>query len=158
MSTLDQQAVELREIVQEIAHQFQAVDRAAANGPFASLNLQELRVVELLGEQGPRMMREVAGFVGVAVNSATGIVDGLEAKGLLRRQRSAEDRRVVRVELTDAGRGAFQSCADCHVRFNRSILHALDEGERESFLVLLRKIAQAGRSQVERLATAGAGD
>jgi DNA-binding MarR family transcriptional regulator len=34
----------------------------------------------------------------------TGVIDRLEAKGLVRRERDAEDRRVVRVFLTAAGR------------------------------------------------------
>lgn len=36
--------------------------------------------------------------------AVTRLLDRLEAKGLLRRVRSAEDRRVVKLELTDAGR------------------------------------------------------
>ncbi len=37
-------------------------------------------------------------------STATGIVDRLEEKGLVMRQRSVLDRRVVTVELTDAGK------------------------------------------------------
>jgi DNA-binding MarR family transcriptional regulator len=151
MTPLDRKAAELRDIVQEIVRQFQAVNEAAADGPFAHLNMQELRVVELLGEQGPRMMREVSEFLGVAVNSVTSIVDGLETKGLLRRQRSAEDRRVVRVELTDSGQETYRVCVEEHLRFNRSILGTLTEDEQEIVLVLFRKIARAGCSQVQQM-------
>lgn len=155
MAPLDRKAAELREIVREIVQQFQAVNEVAANGPFAHLNIQELRVVELLGEQGPKMMREVSDFLGLAVNSVTSVVDGLETKGLLRRQRSAEDRRVVRVELTEDGQQTHRACDEAHLRFQRSILGSLTEDEQEIFLVLYRKIARAGRSQVQRLSVTG---
>ncbi len=157
MTPLNRKAAELRDTVQEIVRQFQAVNEAVANGPFAHLNMQELRVVEFLGEHGPKMMREVSEFLGLAVNSVTSIVDGLESRALLRRQRSAEDRRVVRVELTDAGQETYRSCVEASLRFYRSILGTLTEDEREIVLVLFRKIARAGRSQVQQLSPAGAG-
>jgi DNA-binding MarR family transcriptional regulator len=40
--------------------------------------------------------------------SMTRLLDRLEAKNLCRRQRSSDDRRVVNLELTDAGRAAAQ--------------------------------------------------
>src|ERR1043165_6614150 len=153
MTPLDRKAADLRDIVQEIMKQFQSVNAAAANGPHVELNMQELRVVEFLGNEGPRMMRELAEHLTVAVNSMTSIVDGLERKDLARRVRSAEDRRVIRVELTDAGRVMFRSVVDANNRLFRSMLGALTEDEQEIFMVLFRKIARAGRSQVQRIAS-----
>src|SRR5262249_44109481 len=109
--------------------------------------------VEFLGAEGPRMMREVSEFLTVAVNSVTSIVDNLERKGLVRRRRSEEDRRVVRVELTDAGRITYQAAVNVHLRPCRRMPGALTEDEQEILLVLFRKIARAGRSQVQRMAS-----
>jgi DNA-binding MarR family transcriptional regulator len=143
----------MQELVQDILKQFQSVNAAAANGPHVGLNMQELRVVEFLGIEGPRMMRELAEHLTVAVNSITGIVDGLERKDLARRQRSEEDRRVVRVALTDGGQAMYRSVADVNNRLFRSMLGALTEDEQEIFMVLFRKISRAGRSQVQRMAS-----
>src|SRR3954468_17006975 len=109
MTFLDRRAADLQELVQDIVNQFQCVNAAAANGPHAELNMQELRLVEFLGNEGPRMMRELAEHLTVAVNSVTSIVDHLENKGLVQRQRSEEDRRVIRVALTDPGREVYRS-------------------------------------------------
>ncbi len=140
----------LREIVDEIVRQFQVVDAAVANGPHVELSCQELRVVELLGDEGPRIMREVAGFLRLAVNSVTSLIDHLEAKRIVRRKRSAEaagsfeltsptraDRRTRRPARSAWG----SSAACCRPSRTRS---------RDIFIVLFRKIARAGRSQVER--------
>jgi MarR family 2-MHQ and catechol resistance regulon transcriptional repressor len=154
MTSLDRRAVDLQEVVQDILKQFQCVHAAAANGPHVELNMQELRLVEFLGNEGPRMMRELAEHLTVAVNSVTSIVDNLERKRLVRRRRSEEDRRVIRVQLTHPGRETYQSLVEVNLRLFRSMLGALTEDEQESFLVLFRKIARAGRSQVHRMASA----
>ncbi|HEY1066938.1 MAG TPA: MarR family transcriptional regulator, partial [Pirellulales bacterium] len=95
---LDQRVLDLGKHVQDIAHRFHAADEAAAEGPHASLSLQELKLVEYLGDRGPRMMRELATALHVAVNSITTTVDNLERKQVVVRRRSEEDRRVVHVE------------------------------------------------------------
>jgi MarR family 2-MHQ and catechol resistance regulon transcriptional repressor len=153
MSSLDRRAADLQDLVQDILKQFQCIHATAANGPHVELNMQELRVVEFLGNEGPRMMRELAEHLAVAVNSMTSIVDGLERKKLVRRQRSVEDRRVVRVELTNAGREIYQSAVEVNLRLFRSMLRALTQDEQEIFMVLFRKIARAGRSQVHQIAS-----
>ena len=153
MKPLDRRAADMQDVVRDILKQFQSVNAAAANGPHVELNMQELRVVEFLGNEGPRMMRELAEHLTVAVNSMTSIVDNLERKQLVRRQRSEEDRRVIRVELTDAGRDIHQSLVEVNLRLFRSMLGVLTEDEQEIFMVLFRKIARAGRSQVHQIAS-----
>lgn len=153
MTALDRKADELRLLVGNIIEQFRLIDAVAAEGPHVELSCQELMLVEHLGDSGPRMMRELAGFLLLAVNSVTSIVDKLEARGVVRRRRSEEDRRVVHVELTDAGHEAYRAALEEKKRFLRSMLRALSEDEQEIFLVLFRKIARAGRSQVQKIAS-----
>lgn len=153
MDSVDRRAADLRDVVQDILTQFQGVNAAACNGPHVELNMQELRVIEVLGNEGPRMMRELAEHLTVAVNSMTSIVDHLERKGLVRRNRSEEDRRVVRVEQTEQGVEIYKSLMEVNMRLFRTMLGALTEDEQEIFLVLFRKIARAGRSQIHKMAT-----
>jgi len=151
MNSLDRRAADLREVVQEILKQFQSVNAAAANGPHVELNMQELRLVEFLGNEGPRMMRELAEYLAVAVNSVTSIVDGLESKKLVKRHRSDEDRRVIRVELTEPGRRMYAGLVEANLRLFRSMLGPLSEEEQDMLMVLFHKIARAGRTEVKEL-------
>ncbi len=144
--SIDQRAADLGRFVQEIMKQFQAVHAAASNGPHVSLNQQELRVVELLGQEGSQMMRALAEHLSLAVNSVTSIVDGLEQKQLILRQRSEEDRRIVRVELTETGRQSYQALTGAKLQLFKSILHPLTDDEQEILLVLFRKIARASHA------------
>jgi MarR family 2-MHQ and catechol resistance regulon transcriptional repressor len=151
--TLDRNATDLRALVEEILFQFRKLDTGIANGPHAYLSCQELRVVEYLGDSGPRMMKELAEFLLLAVNSITSIVDGLETKGIVRRQRSEQDRRIVHVELTEAGQRAYKAAVDEKLQLLRGMLAALTEDEQTIFLVLFRKIARAGWTKGRDLAS-----
>jgi MarR family 2-MHQ and catechol resistance regulon transcriptional repressor len=151
MTSLDRKATELRHVVEDIVQQVRVVNAAAANGPHADLSAQELTMVEHLGDSGPRMMRELAEILLLAVNSVTSVVDNLERKGIVIRHRSDADRRVVRVELTDAGHAAYAAAVQEKLGFLRCMLEVLNEDEREIFMVLFRKIARAGRTRVEAM-------
>jgi len=144
---LDERAAELGQHVQKILKQFQAVHCSAAEGPHVSLNRQELRLVEFLGHEGSQIMRAAAEHLSLAVNSVTTLVDGLESKKLVTRQRSTEDRRVILVELTSAGQQVWQEAESAKLQLYRSMLKPLNSTEQELFLELFRKIAQ-GRSPV----------
>ncbi len=157
-SELDRRAAELGRVVQEIVKRFEAANVEAANGPHVDLTIQETRVVELLGEAGGQMMRAVAEHLGLAVNSVTSIADGLERKGLLTRVRSSSDRRVVHVELTEAGMIASRSVFDIKTKFHREMLATLTGEEQAILLVLLRKIGglKAMETQAPELLDASA--
>lgn len=52
----------------------------------------------------PRAMGEIAAFLHCDNSNVTGIVDGLEEKGLVERRPAEQDRRVKLIALTAAGR------------------------------------------------------
>ena len=143
MAVLERNATELRNLVQHFLQRFREVDAAAVNGPHADLSMQELRVIERLGDVGPTMMKELAEYMPLAVNSVTSLVDKLELLCLVRRERSSEDRRVVHVELTEAGRKVYKGAVDEKLALLRLMLGGLNAEEQENFMSLFRKIARA---------------
>jgi DNA-binding MarR family transcriptional regulator len=153
MTALERRANDLQDLVNEFMRQFDCMNTTAATGPHAELNMQELRTIQFIGIAGPQMMREMAGRLGVAVNSLTSITDGLEKKGLVLRQRSEQDRRIINLELTEDGTRIFNSTRDMKLKVYRSMLKALTEDEQEIFMVLFRKIARAGSLQLQKFAT-----
>ena len=60
---LDRRAGDLREVMRQVIEQFKRVNHACASGPHAELNVQELRLVDLLGRGEPRMMRELSSLL-----------------------------------------------------------------------------------------------
>lgn len=131
--------------MQEFLQRFREVDATNANGPQADLSMQELRVVERLGDVRSTMMKELAEYMPLAVNSVTSLVDNLEKRGLVRRNRSMEDRRVVNVELTDDGQEVYRAAVNEKRSLLTRMLGKLNADEREVFMTLFRKIARAGQ-------------
>src|SRR5436190_23272189 len=66
-------------------------------------------VLRCLGEAGPEglMLTALSERLLVSCGNTTGVVDRLEAAGLLRRERSDEDRRVIMARLTPEGEATY---------------------------------------------------
>jgi DNA-binding MarR family transcriptional regulator len=67
------------------------------------LSLTQLRLIGLLRD-GPRRMTDLAAFLGLDKSTLSGLVERAERRGLVGRDRSPEDRRVVDVFITPMGR------------------------------------------------------
>jgi DNA-binding MarR family transcriptional regulator len=74
----------------------------------------------------------------------TRALDRLEAKGLLRRQRSRQDRRVVKLVLTDAGRAAAHRVPPVLADVLNAHLAGFTEAEWRQLLVLLERMVVNG--------------
>jgi MarR family 2-MHQ and catechol resistance regulon transcriptional repressor len=69
------------------------------------LTLTQFAVLEALLHLGPLCQSQIAAKVLKSTGNLTLVVDNLEKNGLVRRERSENDRRFVTVHLTSAGRG-----------------------------------------------------
>lgn len=93
-----------------------------------------------LGE--PRTMSEIAGYLHCDPSNVTGIVDGLEEKGLAERRPSERDRRVKLIELTPAGRRT-RGRLIAEMAVPPGWLQALSEKDQRTLRDLLRRAADA---------------
>jgi DNA-binding MarR family transcriptional regulator len=67
----------------------------------AGINRTDWRCLDILGTRGPMTAGQLAQAVRLTTGAVTGVLDRLEAAGLVRRIRDTEDRRKVIVEITD---------------------------------------------------------
>ncbi len=72
--------------------------------------------------------------------TVTGLLDRLESKGLIRRERSAEDRRAVHIWLTKAGRDLEAPVLEIIAALNEKALGGLSEKEKTTLFRLLEKV------------------
>src|SRR4051794_24211755 len=84
-----------------IARQRKAV---AQQGCFRHISSTQLHVLLLLESKGSMPMSRLADLLEVSLPNVTGIVERMVERGLVERTRSDDDRRVVGVAMTDAGR------------------------------------------------------
>lgn len=70
----------------------------------AEVTLPQSRALIVVASRGPQRVTDIAADLGVAPSTATRMCDRLVRKGLIRRYRTATNRREVRLNLTPAGR------------------------------------------------------
>ncbi|MBV9104968.1 MAG: MarR family transcriptional regulator, partial [Verrucomicrobia bacterium] len=100
------------------------------------------------GEATPAALAEKTGVTRATIS---GLLDGLEKDGLIKRSSDPEDRRLIRVHLTRAGRAFLDKIRPGYCRWFSSIVEPLDEGERQQLVNLLEKI----RTRLNELAING---
>lgn len=115
------------------------------------LSIPRFQALSFLQETGPMAMNALATELGVPRPTATHLVAGLVSAGLVSREKLPEDRRVVQVALTDAGREVLEQI---RVQFNQFVLAALGglpDQTREGVVALAEQfsemLAMAGEMQ-----------
>ncbi|MBD9701541.1 MarR family transcriptional regulator [Streptomyces caniscabiei] len=106
-----------------------------------SLTGAQARLLGLLSLE-PLPMRRLAQKLRCEPSNVTGIVDRLEARGLVERRPDPNDRRVKLAAATDDGRRVARSLRDS-LDFAREPLAGLSTTERESLRDLLRRMLEA---------------
>ena len=107
------------------------------------LTQPQFGVVELLGHLGPVTIGEITRKMLVTGGCVTVILDNLEKEGLVERMRSTEDRRVVKVQLTNKGQGLFKKMFRQHAEHVSQLASVLSEDEQNQLSGLLRKLGLA---------------
>ncbi len=69
----------------------------------AGISMAHFHVMTLLERHGEMGMSRIAELLDVSLSAATGLIDRIEERGFVERVRVADDRRVVRVRLTESG-------------------------------------------------------
>ncbi len=101
------------------------------------------RALSVLSRAGePLRMAELAKLLHVVPRSATGVVDALEERGLVRRGIDPANRRSILVELTDHGRGTLGDLAEARRRAAEELFTPLDPDEQRRLLALLQTAAK----------------
>lgn len=105
-----------------------------------NLTFREAFLIELLGRRHSATMSELASELAVPLTTMTSTVTRLVQKGYLQRRRIEEDRRVVLVTLTPAGRDLFEMHRRDYVETVYSVLGALTEEEQHKILGLIAEV------------------
>lgn len=94
----------------------------------------------LRGEGTPLPILEIAGRTVTVVPGITGLIDRLEKTELVKRERSKSDRRVVYVEITQAGLDMLSKLDEPVVETERTLLACLEREELSELIRVLEKI------------------
>ncbi len=106
------------------------------------LTVSQFGVLEALLHLGPMMQRELAEKLLKSGGNITMVIDNLEKRQLVKRDRQAEDRRCVRVCLTPEGEQLIRDVFPFHVATIQEEMSILTESEQEELGRLCRRLGR----------------
>ena len=110
----------------------------------------ELFVLFLLYRKESVNMTQIAEYLNVPLNTATGIVSRMEKRALLSRTRSLEDKRVVTIGMTDAGKEQVQVVVKRLLHYMNLVFDSFTAEEVQLTFRLLDKVMNViGREAME---------
>ena len=124
--------------------------RGRAVGPLegSSLTLAQYQLLEALQTAERLPVSELAASAGVAPPTATRMLDALVREGVVARTPCEDDRRVVRVALTEGGRDAVATAGRQVAERRARVRDHLTPAEQEQAAVLLRRLATIVEDQL----------
>ena len=101
--------------------------------------------------------RTLAGAIGFDTSTIAGVIDRLEARGLLQRSASPNDRRVRLLRLTGGGEALLGALVPSMQRAQQRMLAPLPKAERAEFMRMLRVLV-AANNELSRAPSAAVDD
>ena len=104
------------------------------------LNLPKWRALSVISGLSGCTMNELAEFTTIDRTTLTRTADQLIGAGLIARGGLPGDRRVVRLELTEAGESLFEVALEAMRRFNRAALEGISPEDQDHLRRTLRAV------------------
>lgn len=103
---------------------------------------QDMYALERIHFQGKVQSMDLSRAYGIPPSTLTGILDRLEKKQYIRRERKNDDRRAIGLVVTDKGEDVLRRHIGEDRLFARNLFKGLDDGKRKIFLELLRELLE----------------
>jgi DNA-binding MarR family transcriptional regulator len=122
--------------------------RLQGESVLAQLELRPRHMVALtvLRDQGGSTQQALSSTLMMDATNVVGLLNDLEARGLIERRRSPQDRRRHLVELTAVGHELLETTECALAAAENEVLAALDEAQRETLYNLLHQAANGETS------------
>jgi MarR family 2-MHQ and catechol resistance regulon transcriptional repressor len=106
----------------------------------AGLSISQFGVLEILHHLGPLSPRDLCSKLLRSSGNVTLILDNLEKRDLIRRERDQRDRRMVTIHLTEAGQALIAEVFPRQVDAIQTDLSVLNPAEQDELRRLCRKL------------------
>ena len=123
------------------------IARLAAQNTIGDLTSSQFAVLEALYHLGHMTQGQISNKILKSTSNITTVIDNLERDGLVRRERDADDRRVIHIHLTEAGTRKLQSVCPDHVAALVEIFSILSASEQQALGALCKKLGKGMESE-----------
>jgi DNA-binding MarR family transcriptional regulator len=127
-------------------------EELSADRRLASLELsaaQFIVIASLAGEER-KSASDLCKGISYDAGAMTRMLDRLEGKGLIRRNRSPDDRRLVHLELTDEGRALYPRMRELSLGVANRFLHGFTKVEARQLETLLSRMLENAQQPAAR--------
>lgn len=114
---------------------------------FLDCSKNEVLIFWLLYQRGEVNMTEIAEYIHVPLNTATGIISRMEKNELIVRTRSKEDKRVVLIGLSEKGMTQFQSLVNELMYYGMKVMSSFTKEEMNLFYKMTTKVKEILRQE-----------
>ncbi len=114
------------------------------------VTLAQYRALVVLHTRGPKRPADLAALLEVTPSTASRMVERLVRKRLVRRVRSVQDRRTVKVHLTEPGHRLVEQVTDRRRAEIERILEQMPARGRKTVTAALRSFAEAAGEAPEQ--------
>jgi DNA-binding MarR family transcriptional regulator len=118
-----------------------------------NLKPRQFQILGLLHDHGGLAQRELVGTIGVDPSILVGLLNPLEADGLVARERDPADRRRHLVTLTAAGERQLASASRAQQETEDALFASLDDDQREHLRALLLVLRDGLAADPDRACT-----
>lgn len=120
---------------------------------FLNCTKNEVLVFWLLYQRGEVNMTEIAEYIHVPLNTATGIINRMEKNELIVRARSKEDKRVVIIGFSEKGMTQFQNLINGMIYYGMKVMSSFTKEEIDLFYKMTTKVMEVLRQEKKKEAT-----
>ncbi|MCF7804454.1 MAG: MarR family transcriptional regulator [Candidatus Marinimicrobia bacterium] len=106
------------------------------------LSMSQFGTLESLYHLGPMYQKDICQKILKSSGNITMVLDNLEKKGLVTRERDKTDRRYIRIVLTDKGREKIEKILPPHVRAIVEMMNNLTPKEQMELGRLTKKLGK----------------
>lgn len=103
----------------------------------------QFAALQMVGNAPGTDQRTLARSIGLDTSTTAGVIDRLEARGLMQRNASVEDRRVKLLSLTGEGLALLQAMVPAMLHAQQRMLEPLPREERVEFMRMLKLLVTA---------------
>lgn len=116
------------------------ISRTTSELDNAGLTSSQFGVLEALHHLGPLCQKELATKILKSSGNMTLVIDNLEKRSLVRRERDQDDRRYYRIHLTKKGRELMAELFPLHAKLIRREMDCLSSDEKMELGRLCKKL------------------
>ena len=114
---------------------------------FLDCSKNEVMIFWLLYQRSEVNMTEIAEYIHVPLNTATGIITRMEKNELIVRTRSKEDKRVVLIGFSEKGMTQFQKLVNELMYYGMKVMSSFTKEEMDLFYKMTKKVKEILREE-----------